>query len=341
MTATPINISRQTAGLVCAMGVPGFGSVSIASPAQYQMFQRSGTAGSIPLSGTCSGVNSGGIQARFNGGSWQTVVAGPVADGAWSGSLTGQTVGQGLVEVRLIDSPSTIASVATVGIGDIYLTIGDSNHSGRATTSVVQPSSTDGFTSVVWSRGDEWVQHTESITNTGSYDEPYGQGSYFGALAQRIMDGAHVPVGFVTGAQGSTTLDDWSDTSNGTNPFWVYGRALTQANGAGGYGNFKALLCLLGTNPSSLDTAGSTTAYTNIVDAYAASLGCPTLLYYAVNASAANNEAVAAVVSGNANALQGPDFVGAWTGDIHYLNSTQINEAADRAWSALQTLFYS
>lgn len=312
------------------------GTVGITTPTAYTMHQRGASTGSIAITGTYSGLQSGGIEASFNGGAYQTIAATPTG-GTYSGTLSGQAVGQGTLSVRFVDSHGTVATKSTVGIGDIYLVIGDSNHSGRATTSTVQPSSNNGLVAIEYGRDNTWKPLQESTSSTGSFDDPYGQGSYFGALATLIMNNAAVPVAFVPGAQGSTTLTQWSDTTHGNNPYWLYGLALTQAQRAGGV--CKAVLCLLGTNVDALDTSGSTTAYNNIVNAYKASISAKTVLYYAVGANAANNAAVAAVLAGNADALAGPTFVGAWSG-THYLTASDINVAAGRAWTALQTLFY-
>lgn len=318
------------------MPVAWTGSIGITTPVAYQMHQRGTTTGSIAITGTYSGLVSGGIEASFNGGAYQTIAAAPTG-GTYSGTLTGQAVGQGTLSVRFTDSHATVATKPTVGIGDIYLVIGDSNHSGRATTSTVQASSSNGLVGIEFGRDNTWKPHQESITTTGSFDAPNGQGSYFGALSTLIMNTAAVPVAFVPGAQGSTTLTQWSVVSNGNNPFWQYGAALTQAQGAGGV--CKAVLCLLGTNVDALDATQSTDAYNAIINAYKAALGCKTVVYLAVGANAANNTAVANVLAGNADALAGPTFVGAWSG-THYLTASDINVAAGRAWTALQPLFY-
>ena len=312
------------------------GSVAITSPVAYQMLQRSTTTGDIAITGTYSGLVSGGIQARFNGGAWTTIAATP-SGGTFSGTLAAQAVGQGSLEVRFSDSFATTASKAFVGIGDVYIVIGDSNHSGRATTSTVQASSSNGLVATEFGRDGIWLPHQESTTSTGSWDAPNGQGSYFGALSALIMNNASVPVAFTPAAQGSTSLEGWSDTTHGANQYWLYGMGLQRALDAGS--SRKAILCLLGTNGDALDAAGSELAYNNIVNAYKAALGVPTVLFKAVGASDININARANVLASNPDALAGPDFSGAWAG-THYLTSAEINVAAGRAWAALQPLFY-
>lgn len=322
-------------GIFAGRFAPPVGTLSITSPKNYQMFQRDPNSAVISVSGTYTGTPTA-IEASFAGGPFQTVTASPTG-GTFTGTITAPT-GQGNLVVRFANSHATNASVTTVGVGDIYIAIGDSNHSGRATQSVVQASSNNGLVSTYYARDNTWKPHQEgTATGVGTWDSD-GQGSYFGALATLIMNNANVPVAFIPGARGSTTLDQWSVTENGANPYWVYGFALNIAQKASS--KRKAVLCVLGTNPSSLDTAGATAAYNKIVNAYKASLGVDTVLYYAVNASAANNAAVADVVANNANAVQGPNFVGAWSG-IHYSNAAEINVAAGRAWTALQALYYS
>lgn len=311
------------------------GTITITSPKNYQMFQRDPNSSVITVAGTYTGTPTA-LEVSFAGGTFQTLVSNP-SGGNFTGTIAAPT-GQGNIVVRFANSHATNASVTTVGVGDIYIAIGDSNHSGRATQSVVQASSNNGLVSTYYARDNTWKPHQEGTsTGVGTWDSD-GQGSYFGALATLIMNNANVPVAFIPGARGSTTLDQWSVTENGANPYWVYGFALNIAQKAST--KRKAVLCVLGTNPSSLDTAGATAAYNKIVDAYKASLNVETVLYYAVGASAANNAAVTDVVANNANAVQGPNFVGAWQG-IHYSNAAEINVAAGRAWSALQALYYS
>jgi Carbohydrate esterase, sialic acid-specific acetylesterase len=280
---------------------------------------------------------SGGIEASFNGGAYQTIVASP-SGGTYSGTLTGQTIGQGTLTVRAIADPAGNTSKSMIGLGDIYIVIGDSNHSGRATTSTVAPVPANGITAIEFARDDNWKPLQESITSTGSFDDPNGQGSYFGALSNLILTNAAVPVAFVTCAVGSTNLNGWgADTSHGTNPFWLYGQALGKAIAVGT--THKAMLCLLGTNQIAESQAAHETYYNNLINSWYAATGAPTVVYLAIGADANNNAAVAAVLGSNSHALAGPTFVGAWSG-THYLTSSEINVAAGRAWTALQTLFY-
>jgi hypothetical protein len=329
------------------VGDPFTATLAITSPVQYRTFQRSPTTADIAITGTHSGIVSGGIEASFNGGAYQTIVASPTGS-TFSGTLTAQAVGQGTLRVRCVNAPGSSATKANISVGDIYIVIGDSNHSGRATTSTVQPSPQGGITAIEYTADGVWRPLQENTTYTGAFDDPAGAlyatgstsaaGSYFGALSNLMLaNNGGIPVAFVPCAMGSTTLDEWSITSNGTNIFWLYGRALSRARDIG-Y-THKAALCLLGTNVGSLDEAGSISAYNTLINSWFADTGAPTVLYYAVNATTANNNAVASVLSSNSHAKAGPTFVGAWTG-VHYLTAAEINVAAGRAWTALQALFY-
>lgn len=324
------------------------GSISITTPKQYQMHQRVTTQGSIAITGTYSGAVSGPIEASFNGGAYQTIVASPTG-GTFSGTLTGQNVGQGTLTVRFQNFPAVNASKGTVGIGDIYVIIGDSNHSGRATTSTVQATSNNGLVGIQYGNDGVWKPHQENTSATGAFDDPAGAiygngstsaaGSYFGALSTLIMNNANMPVAFVCCGIGSTNLQQWSDVGHGANPFWQYGIALSRATAMGL--THKACLCLLGTNAVAAYTTVQDfeDAYNRIINAWKAATGAKTVVYRAVQAQANNNTAVANVLATNADALAGPDFVGAWSG-THYLTAADINVAAGRAWTALQALFY-
>ena len=71
------------------------------------------------------------MEARFNGGAWADIDTTDV-DGAFSGTLADQAEGQGSVEVRRKNDATSAASVAYVGVGDIFVIGGQSNAEGYA-----------------------------------------------------------------------------------------------------------------------------------------------------------------------------------------------------------------
>lgn len=87
---------------------PDTPTVSLASPATGASVNAN-----IVISGTSNTI--GGIEARFNGGAWATIVAAHTGSGTYTGTLTGQSTGAGTLEVRLIGR-STTASVSNITV---------------------------------------------------------------------------------------------------------------------------------------------------------------------------------------------------------------------------------
>lgn len=335
-------------------------TLSITSPKAYQMIQRGTTQGDILITGTYSGIQSGGIEASFNGGAFATIVATP-SGGTFSGTLANQLVGQGTLTVRCVDAPASSASKSVVGIGDIYAVTGDSNHYGYADVAV-QPSSTNGLVSVLFAEDGTWKPHTESVTTAGAFADPTGaiypfttpapHGSYFGALATLIM-AAGVPVAFVPCAIGSSIVDHWQPgTAGGGGPagfnvnFKLDNAGIRTRDACGGTGYVttahKAVLCELGTNGGGGGVQATYESLLNaMVDGWMTYHGAPTVLCLCGPADVAPaHAATQAVITSNANALQGPDFGGAWSG-THYLTEAEITVIAGRMYAALVALgFY-
>jgi len=333
---------------------------SITRPRPYQIIQRDVTTGDIPISGTYTGTLSGAIEARFNGGAWATIVASPTG-GTFSGTLSGQLVGQGTLSVRSVIDPASQASVGTVGVGDIYTVTGDSNHYGYA-DDAVQPISSNGLISVLFAEDGTWKPHTENNSKVGAFADPTGaiygfttpnpKGSYFGALATLIL-ATGVPVAFVPCAIGSTTIDNWQPgLAGGGGPAGfntnfaldVAGIRTRDACGKTGYVTtpHKAVLCELGTNGGGGGVQATYESLLNaMVDGWMTHHGAPTILCLAgPSYLSIAHPATQAVIDANVNALQGPNFAGAWSG-THYLSASEINVAAGRMFNALVALgFY-
>jgi hypothetical protein len=350
------------------------GEVSIETPVQYQLFQRTtATHGDIYITGTYSGLQSGGIQASFNGGAWVTISASPTG-GTFSGTLSDQLVGQGILSVRFADSQITTASQTVVGIGDKYLITGDSNHVGPG-YELVQVGSNNGLISVVFAPDATWKPHFESVTEgVGLYNQTgalfdggtLSRCSYFGALANLIMNNANVPVAWIPMARGSTSTDHWSyDNTLTASALWnenydigragimvwmsemlntyVYpvptGRRLTP---------HKAVLCTLGTNGGGgvpQNQSLYTTELISMCSLHAQEHGAPHVLclcHEGVGDMALAHAATLAAIAAEPEVcLLGPDFTSTWSeSQIHYATATEINTTANAMYQALRALEY-
>lgn len=339
------------------------GSLAISTPTQYPPIQRNtSTTGAIAITGTHSGILSGGIEASFNGGAYQTIVASPIG-GAYSGTLTGQTPGQGTLTVRCVDSHSTIATKANVSLGDIYVIGGDSNFVGWAQTGPAVPQSGT-IIAGEWANDKTWKPQQESLVDgTGTFSDLTGNlysiqnfnshGSMFGYLATLIQTNKGVPVFFVPASIDGTSLSHWSLNALEQGPpysNWVghassLGEASQRMIDSTGNSTFahKALLLNLGTNDAGISQADYQAALQVTCDQWHGWSGSKvvcTLVPNQTGWTATARAATTAAIAADANCLLGPDFDGAWAA-THYETDTEIMTAATRLYNALVALgFY-
>jgi hypothetical protein len=330
-------------------------AIGITTPLQYQCIQRSGETGSITVTGTSSGLPSGGIEASFNGGAYQPISAFP--GGSWTGTLTGQAPGRGTLTVRAVGNTAISATRADVSLGDIYIVAGDSNHSGRAGSSgTYLPSTSNGLVASLYGNDGLWKPMQENRASaTGAFDDPASsvypvaddtsaRGSYFGWLGKIIMDATSIPVAFVPCALGGTNASNWQRSTSTTT---LYGAALARAQAVGTH---QAMLFTVGTNDAmsggSLITNFSD-RLTNTVQGWLADTGRKVVVVV-INKAGIDDPADAdsiraiqqAVIDANASAcIQGPDYDGLWT-DVHYGNATQCEAVATAMFNALNSAIY-
>lgn len=231
-------------------------SLTITTPKAFEVHQRSGSTGSIQISGTVAGATED-IEASFNGGAYQTIAT-AVAAGSFSGTLTGQAQGQGTLTVRKKTTTSASATVANVGIGDVFLFGGDSRAEGRGTNGQVYSHAT--LKAAMFKAG-AWAELTETA----------GNGTIVPLLATQMMASQGVPVAFIyTGAGGTDCA--------GVNNTWAkpnaqYSAATTAVTNST-VASVKAALFLLG--PNAIYNGGSAAislaTYRAALDALASNL---------------------------------------------------------------------
>jgi hypothetical protein len=206
-TATTIAANTQTATWTGAAGnldsitiafkeVAG-SSLTITTPNAFEVHQQSGSTGSIQITGTVSGSTED-IEASFNGGAYSTIAT-AVAPGNYSGTLTGQTHGMGTLTVRKKVTTTTSATVANVGIGDVFLVIGDSRAEGRGTNA--QTYTASGSNKATDFRQDNLWKDGNDPSDTGT-----SIGSHWPLLGTIILADQGFPVAFITTGTGSTDM---------------------------------------------------------------------------------------------------------------------------------------
>ena len=172
-------------------------ALAVTSPAAYRVFQRSGTTGSIAISGTYTGTPTA-IEASWNGGAYATIDAAP-AGGTYSGTLSGQTQGQGTLTVRFTNDTGVTHSVGYVGIGEVIVTAGQSNSLGQGTNSQTYRHPTIKATKYT---GSGWAEFADPYDGAG--------GSPWAWAATYLQNALGVPVAFLSCGADGASITTWT-----------------------------------------------------------------------------------------------------------------------------------
>lgn len=233
--------------------------IALTAPTSRSIFQRTASnVGTIPLSGTCSGTPSE-IHARavvmIGGGNsgtstdWQTISTAP-SGGAFSGSLGNVPAGGWYqIEVRGVTAgiPGSAVVRQKVGVGDIYVTCGQSNSANYGQ---------GGYTA-----GDDRVCARTSVTGSNwilAADPLPIAGGSGGAVWTRLGDllaaAEDIPIGFIAVGVGSTQVGEWIPGSSNFNNLLKPALQSFPANG------FRAVLWHQGESDAIANTSAATYA---------------------------------------------------------------------------------
>lgn len=337
LTATATNITVSTA------------SITITSPVARQAFQRAISGATIPVTVTYVQPTAN-IEARYNGGAWQSFA---VTTSPQTINITGASKGEGPVDVRFKESIGVSASVANVAVTNVFLTVGQSNSSGRGNQNNVyivdagHPGITGHlFANATASAIGVWGDLLDP-TDTGGAGESVNTsdganagGSAWPLVATHLIS-AGMPGAFIPAAKGGTGIVNYAKT-NGLDTTTAYGYAVTRALQAGS----KYALYYQGESDAQAGTSQASfqssldTLVTNFWNdaGIRAVIG---LTHYWTGQSNAAVDAIRAaqqwVIANNPHAIQGPDLLGANTGgDIHFLATSEMQTVADRWYTSLQ-----
>lgn len=334
-------------------------TIAVTSPVTYQVVQRTGRTrfGDIAITGTYSGTDvpdGSALEASFNGGAYQTIAA-SISGGTFSGTLTSQTVGQGTLTVRRVSNTSAARSVPTVGVGVVYIVGGQSNHSGRASQRVAPPSGS--IVCTEYAKDSTWKPLQENvISNTGAFDDnaswifstadTAGRGSYFGWLAQLIVNATSMPVALVPNALGSTGATQWAAGANHHDLATLYGAMLTRAEAVGA---FEALLWCQGENDSNTDLSTANAYQAKLetfVDNWFADTGKKVVICRTTNntlnatwSAIVRAAQVAVCNSKPTKTILGPDM-DLYQAGLHYDTATETKAIAAAVFEKLNHAFY-
>lgn len=362
-TVSTLYLSLTTAkGSACVANLYIYGDVfpalaaepSITAPLRFQVSQRSGTTGSVTISGALNTYDNAGpwlIEARLAGGAYQTV-ASAATSGAFSGSVTFDQ-GQGTLDVRASQGGvvSNLRSVADIGVGDVFVLLGQSNADGRGTSN--QTWSHASLKATMYGKQYTWKQLVDPVgSGIGGLDplhqDPFAGGSVWPRVAEKLMTDRGVPVAFVPAAVGATAILQWLPPADHADRSTLYGAAKYRASLVGGcraalwwQGEWDA--GPLGDTPTPQATYN--TRLDTIANAWVADTGCkimPAKLHNSSGLSDVNEAAINAAIgdawADNSNVLTGPDLTSITSDDaFHPTSNTKLQAAADLWVTAIET----
>lgn len=324
----------------------------------YRMFQRNGSnQASVRITGTYTGTPTA-IEYSWSGGAWATLIASP-AGGTFDATVTLQGPGQGALAIRFANNPAVTATLASIGVGDVYMVAGQSNHVGHATAYIpaVAPAAHPGWVTTEYDKAGRWRVNSETLaqpfdsivsgdTTTYPAHATTGEGSYFGVLATKLME-LGVPVAFVPCALGSTAISAWAVSTSASQ---LYGAMLARANTIGGH---KAVLWWQGEQDANLAT--SQAAYESALNAIVndwCGTRFPGKKWVLMNINniglnpanaAVIRAAIANVAATNSNVAGIGDMLGQFSNSIHFGTggATEVNNVATTAFNAIAGAFYA
>lgn len=337
----------------------------------YRIFQRDiNNQASVRISGTYIGTPTS-LEYKWCNGAW-TALGGTLGGGTFDGTVTLTGLDQGDLSVRFANKTSVFNTMVSVGVGDVYIVAGQSNHVGAGNGTYVPPvvpgahpswaasildktgtwrpnveTATDPFSKTTNASNYPVASATYSVQATGST----GYNSYFGKLATLLM-AANIPVAFVPCALGSTQVAAWA-VSTATNT--LYGAMLDRATNIGGH---KAVLWWQGEGDAAISTIRSTyeTSLNAIINDW--STRFPGKKFVIMNINAAGNAAgnggtgpsdygfnaihaaLANVAATNSNVSAIADMNGLFS-QLHYSTAPEIDSIAASAYNALNVAYYS
>ena len=325
----------------------------ISSPAPYGVSQRDTNGkGNIVISGrTGTNIGTHSIEARFNGGAWQTVATAIPEKTLFTGTLTNQSQGQGTFEIRYTDSLET-TTVAYVGVGDVFLIAGQSNAAGAADNQQIyaHPTLKAGLfgNDYVWHELYDKTDDTNGQIDTVSLDIGLGY-SMWPNLASFFLTNQAVPCAFIPCALGGVAITQWMATVTHTNRATLYGSAAWRG-GTNAVGPIKGILWWQG--ESDMINTNSTVFYysnlTLLASNFYADLGVKMVVPKLQNCTALTslqqsniNAAITNAWALNSSVIvAGPDMSGINTDDAYHLRTTaKLKQAAALWWAAMEIAY--
>lgn len=322
------------------------------SPSAYQVFQRNGSnKANIFLTGKFQRTGTYTVQANWKNMGYQDIAI--TSNGYFSGYYANADTGQGTFEIRLKEYTSAYLAINYVGVGDVYVTYGQSNILGEL--NAYQTYSHPRLKAGLFAKDYKWKELTDPTGSEIGIIDKVSQGnlvngSYLPLLATLIMADQKVPVAFIPCPKIGTPIIDFLPRTNHQDRNTLYGSMIIRSNF-----NCKAVLFHQGEGDA---TINGFTGYSNyksrlktLADAVYSDLGVKlvvTQIHYwngAPSTTLANvqeiDSAMVDAVSEDSNILMGANLLSPEiTQSLHFVSNADGQEVANRVWSRLKTLFY-
>lgn len=378
LTVREANQPAVTSAATTGVTVTATNSIAFTTPpttadgaVDFRLFQRdSSNQASVRVTGTYTGSPTS-IEYQWGGGAW-TVLEPTPSGGVFDKTIVLVGPGQGALAIRFANNTSVTASLASVGVGDLYLVAGQSNHVGGGAGTYVPASAPAGHPSwkaTILDKTGRWRENVETstdpfskTTNASIYPaasatyaaqaaSATAYNSYFGQLATTIM-AYGVPVAFIPCALGSTSISNWA-VSTATNT--LYGAMLARAQQVGSH---KAVLWWQGEADTGLGTTNSSyqSSLNAIINDWCVTR-FPSAKWVLMNLNATGNAAgsggtsstdtgfnaihaaIASVGASNAHVAAVADMNGTFSGSVHYASSSEITAVSNSAFAALNSAY--
>jgi hypothetical protein len=180
---------------------PPAATVTLDSPRDYQVVQRSSMAeGGIAIRGSAD-APCDRAEARMAGAAWQPIAVS--APCAFEGRMTAKAGGWYGVEVRVLRGGEPVggAAVEHVGVGEVFVVSGQSNSTNygeeaqRPRTGMVAT-----FSGTEWRLADDPQPGVQDNSTKGSFIPAFGDAMY---------EHYHVPIGVASVGFGGTSVRQW------------------------------------------------------------------------------------------------------------------------------------
>lgn len=286
------------------------------------------------------------MEARWNGGAWTKITTN--STGAFSGSLTNQSQGSGVLEVRYMDQPWQMAVVTPVGIGDVFVIAGQSNAMGYGLNNQTNTGAWAG------DFGKDYNWHNlidPSDMSNGGVDSVSNNsgapgGSVWPLVAGRFStNNLGFPLAFVPCSASGSSITIWQPSGGYTNRTSLYGSMIWRSRYAAG--GCKAVLWWQGEYEAKYGALTQYHDYTNLSANVYADTGVKVMpckletLDGTYPDLATVNSNYGTAWSSDPNTLAGPDLSGITADQIPHLRSdSNLAAAAELWWNAIKTAFY-